>query len=507
MTKKRQKSQAKQSKPCSHLDTNGVSHTPQKVIRFPYRPSVMTLLRRIRTTPRDMVSANPKQRLPNVYASYQLHWDKFYDVPVLTVAAGCDTAVHSPVWTRTHYMYGTLDIEVARQHERHVVSFELPLDLPEFQGTKPVVLDFYQGLNLDNKLNSYVLHPSDLKTPIVIINLWNLCSDTCNELHLKSVIQLDGVSVHDEHYVLGLSGDRDTRFKLEYDAIDADRHFFLDFHDLVHIGFYNTPTEKPIFIRNKNAVVKRPPIANMFPSGHVDLSKDKQKLTIKDANYYEAIAEVYRPQFYPPSQAPLDVAKNLRVQPDAFPPGYYNHREILDRRNHTVQDALDSFDAIHPKPKRKDHHVMNFAAFHVTSPIFVTQNLKNSYKTFVLKCGLTDISKCIVLPKSFINRLDWCNPIAHSQLFHRYIRMREPTRPDLFALDDDIIDAPLADILEPRRHNTPNSWETVSASTSATNLQSENALTFPVTTLSNLPIKIEPPDEETNEDAVFQISL
>ncbi len=82
----------------------------------------------------------------------------------------------------------------------------------------------------------------------------------------------------------------------------------------------------------------------------------------------------------------------------------------------------------------------------------------------------------------------------------------------------ELVHVPLEDLLEPRvtyptvleaRRNTPSPllWENTPEpqTPSEANLQSENARTFPVATLLNVPIQ--PEEHEDIKDAIFQISL
>lgn len=396
---------------CSHYASTSTAYDPQRFIRYPYRPSILTLLRRVRTTPRDPIVKPSKRRIPNVLASFQWNWDKQMPVPILTLAAGCDTAVHSPTFERTSFRYGIVTVEATRESERQTVQFEVPLIFHSDFDKKTMVLDYYKGFNLGDRLNSYVIHPNDLKNPVLQVNLWNLTNAACHQLHVTSLTQIDTHNVSGEHYLLGMTGVRDTTFQIEYPTLTSKETFFLDHQDLVSIGYFVNWNVQARFEKKEDRITPRAHIALLFPMP--DTKCDKNIVTVSRQRYEFSIKEVWSPNFYPPRQTPSEGIVDC-IHPEAFPPGYFPQRECLDRTVRTVQDAIDGFANLYPKPPNATEA---FAEYYSVPIVKVYNNVTMNFKDFLKYCDLTQVSHLKGTPKYYKERAGvWTVPSRHPAL-------------------------------------------------------------------------------------------
>ena len=439
--------------PCSHYGSVSRSFKPQKLIQFPYRPSVMTLLRRLHTTPRDAIVRPQKRALPNVSGSFQMHWDRLIDVPILTVVGSCDTGVHSPTFERKSFSYGILTVEVVREHERHCVQFEVPLIIPMANEDKTVIMDYRYGFNLGDRLNSYVLHLEDRRIPVLIVNLWNLCQDTCLELHTKAVVQIDGNSVNDEHYVLGMTGVRETCYPIEYDELSSQRHFFLDYTDLLHIGFFEKKQVQKKYLLHLQHPSPRPDIANLFPMEPTKLIGRAKTVEEVAPRYTHATNDFIRiPYEYPPAQTPLpEELPRVHGVPENFPPGYFPERYLLNRYTFTVEQAIDNHVRLmYPQPAEPFPH---FAKYFMVDEAILMVSMEKCFREFLEEdCGITKRNNDVTSPKYFKGRkLQWLEPHRHPALFLKFRSISAPSQEhllDYLSDNDDVQEEPLEPVID-----------------------------------------------------------
>ena len=422
----REQNPARKKTGCAHYESASRAYDPQMFIRYPYRPSIMQLLRRVRLTPRDPIVRLEKRVLPNVYASFQMHWDRWNTTSVLTIVAGCDTAVHSPVFNRHLFKYGILTVEATRESERQFMQFEVPLALYSDFASCPAVLDYYKGFTHVDRLNSYIIHPNDLNRPYVIVNLWNLSHKSCINLHRKAVILIDTPDVRSEHYVFGMTGVRDTTFKIQFPALDSRELYFLDERDLVHIGYYYKWDRKPRYSIQRKQKPQHLPITKMFP---VDSHKfSKKVLTVLPAKHVIDINEVYAPFSYPLRQTP-DVVVIGTGDPEAFPPGYYLERECLDRTVVSVQDAVNRCGDFHPRPVNL---IETFSTYYNVTKALIQANLTTDFAAFLTQCHISKNNFLRTVPKYYTeSRLTWMEPTMHPVFQKTFVSVVDTLVPSL----------------------------------------------------------------------------
>ena len=96
---------------CAHKHSQMKASNPNLFTRFPYRPSLMTLLRRVETRPADEVGHKSVGIDPAlVYASFQQHWSPAVNLPVLSIVGACNTNISPPHFRRMNYEYGNVSV-------------------------------------------------------------------------------------------------------------------------------------------------------------------------------------------------------------------------------------------------------------------------------------------------------------------------------------------------------------------------------------------------------------
>jgi len=209
---------------------------PVTFIRFPYRPSVMTLLRQVKTTPTDSVASsysNPDP--PRVYASYQNNWNKTLDVPVLSIVGACNTNISPPIFRRDDFQFGTITVMATTPTEQHLVEFKLPLLQSQYDCIDRVVIQSADAFDLGDQMSSFIIHA--FQGPIALIKLFNLTTQGCIKLHINSIHSPPRIEAKDEIHVLGLSGDRQTTFQIMFPCIHSPALSLFEELDLQAIGY------------------------------------------------------------------------------------------------------------------------------------------------------------------------------------------------------------------------------------------------------------------------------
>ena len=103
------------------------------------------------------------------------------------------------------------------------------------------------AIDVADQLTTYVIHPQRQKEPIALIKLWNLSSYGCRHLHLHGLYEAPRAKVTDELHLLGLSGDRDTTFRIELLDITSPMVSLLEELDLQALGYRQKVSTRPLF--------------------------------------------------------------------------------------------------------------------------------------------------------------------------------------------------------------------------------------------------------------------
>lgn len=362
--------------------------SPATFIRYPYRPSFLTLLRRLRTQNNDSYArGNPNE--PIVYASFQQHWDPSLEVPVLTLVSTCESKFHSTSCTRDHIKCINITSFVTGRAEQHNVTFTIPNDDLDLHTVKLTTLHAYENEN--NCFIKYGIYINTQDKPLLIINIFNLDKHACNELHTYSILHPEDLDPTQEHYLLGLSANRIGN--IQHHSLDHEAMTQLDETDLINIG-YKTPM-------NKRARLEHTTSSQDTDSTSSTLSDDTviDIMTINNimysptsSNWTYTNSRNIRPTGYPPKLNTKDNINNIvRTKPQLFPPGYFKNRLLSFPSDATVSDAIEDFRVTNYSTITDPF--TDFAYYYFIIPkSLVKENLHKSWQAFYkLQCNIRHV--------------------------------------------------------------------------------------------------------------------
>ncbi len=372
---------------CSHTESFMTPSRPTTFIRYPYRPSFLTLLRRVQTTSTDSFAVRRANNPPTAYCSFQQHWDPSYDVPVLTMVAACDTKITNVTCTRATYQTIDIQCSVTGTAEQHNCTF--PITLPTVSSATDVVhLDLLHAYEFQqNTFSKFGVHLLEPRNPVLVINIFNLAPLSCNELHEYSVLHPQDVDPTNEHHLLGLSANRITT-TLKHHHLEHDNMLHLDTTDLLNVGYMlpksekSSPTPADISASYYTTTI----MENLFINNETIKRPTDQTWTYKSS-------DDYTPHSYPPPHKHRD-SNDLYPQrkPMLFPPGYYKHRKYTFPASSTVHDVLEDFRIVHNIPI--SHIIKEFAYYyHIIPKRMIQEHIDKPWHLFLNQCcGLQTIS-------------------------------------------------------------------------------------------------------------------
>ncbi len=372
---------------CHHHQSQMKKAEPLTFLRYPYRPSVMTLLRQVQTKPADIVGCVVPKEQHTVYASYQQHWDHSVDYPVLTLVAACDTRIHSFLFDRTTRNEISITCAVTNMTSQRRLTFDIPL--PSICSTiRSTNMDIVRAYETDDAFEKFSIHMGDHQTPLLIVNVHNLGTTSCNRLHVLSIITPEDPETNHEKYILALSGVRKRRFRTVYIHRSQPPMNMLDSYDLISMGYFTDGTnhhhtEKitvPVleFRIDELLNVPQSTFPRLWPSNNDwGYSKDP---------------EFQAPQRYPPPIELIVKPTPNKRHPQLFPPGYFRNRAAAYPSKFTVRDALEDYRKRHcgtgkytPQELAQPFAYYHFAA----SATQVLDNLETLWTKFLyFSCGI-----------------------------------------------------------------------------------------------------------------------
>lgn len=314
---------------CAHLHSSMKATPPVIFMRFPYRHSLMTLLRRVETHPVDMTGMSRNSMDPVVaYASFQSHWCPTINMPVLTIVGACNTNISPPIFRRRTYEYGSIMVMATTSNQQDIMEFHIPLIQMQHDAASRVVLETTTAYDVGDHLTSFVLHPQDHRKPLALIKLWNLSRYGCMDLHHQAVYRPPRPKVTDELHILGLSGERDTTFQIAFPSIFSPVMMMLEELDLQAIGYRAKKKAKPHFDGNDGVTA---------PSDRSDSMMMARQMPQTATYRHQAVStivivperKVYfrgrahrKPYFYPPAIRHKQGYPFGTIQPVLFPAGF-----------------------------------------------------------------------------------------------------------------------------------------------------------------------------------------
>ena len=372
---------------CTHDYSVMPASHPNSFIRFPYRPAVMNLLRLVETYDVDSVATEHGTDKPRVYASFQNHWSPNVNVPVLSIVGACNTVISPPTFRRRKFDWANITVMASSSQMQHDVSFKIPLILDQEKATKHVVMEMIRASDIGDHMTQYIIHPQDLYVPLLIVKIWNLSRYGCNKLHLASTYLAPRANTSDEMHVFGLSGDRETAYKIEYASAEDFAMCMLNEEDLIAIGYRAWDPPKPTFPQKEEEDsledhTKKNLMARMSPVEKTYISKGTYRLAVIPT---KQISYIHRrtpsPLYYPPKNKFR--AGYTDKKPNIFPTGYYSFRDVFMKRNATVRDVCND---LQKARGRKLPSAAQILASHCGIPVkLVLENFSSVFRNFIQK--------------------------------------------------------------------------------------------------------------------------
>ncbi len=339
---------------CAHMHSQMKASHPHLFTRFPYRPSLMTLLRRVETRPADEVGHKSVGNDPAlVYASFQQHWSPAVNLPVLSIVGACNTNISPPHFRRLNYEYGNISVLASTTFQQEYVEFNIPLISDKHDANKMIVMEATTAYDVADQYTSYVLHPQDLSKPIAMIKLWNLSRHGCTRVHDKSLYVPPRSKKTDELHVLGMSGARTTTFKINFPYCEGYEMMMLEELDLQAIGFRckaERKSNKPYFDDGEedNNIFGTLPdrtdslmMPRMTPQAatyrHI---RARHAIMVPERKVYFRGRAQYKPVFYPPPQRHM-FHFNGTTTPMLFPAGFRVTRDLPVSPHVSLQNVIN----------------------------------------------------------------------------------------------------------------------------------------------------------------------
>ena len=370
---------------CNHHQSEMEISKPSTFLKFPYRPSVMTLLRRIRTTGADSVGSRADTHALTVYASFQQHWDPNLIFPVLTLVAACDTKIYNFLYERHLFNEMKLTCAVTNGTTQHRLTFDIPL--PTIKNSSSVItMEVVRAYEHSDAFQKFVVHIGDARYPLLAINVHNLTIQSCNRLHVLSILTPEDPEKCQEKYILGLSGCRLRNFRTVYIHKTNQPMHMLDAVDLVSIGYCK---------EDRSRSAKKIPVA-VLEIQIRDLLTMPESLfpRLWPTNHpwgYSLSPNLRAPERYPQPQRKVSTLKYAKNSPMLFPPGFFKYRICAYPTRATVLDVMNDFHEIFGPFTVQDVHdtASRFAYYHfVARKTDVLENLDTLWSVFLQSCAI-----------------------------------------------------------------------------------------------------------------------
>jgi len=196
---------------------------PNELFSNPYHPSMVTMLRAIKTTPNDLYSPtkprNPRNAM-KILASYQQHWDPKMNVPVLTIVAPCGTTLSQPFMVRNKPRKIDLSFTASTEGEQRMFLMEVPLSFGRTSAVTPVVLTSGPSNNMPDTYTSYLVRSVTPHVNLLWIKVFQMSVMGCRLLHLQSIYNPPRPARSSEYHLLALNGHRITTYEKHHLPVD-----------------------------------------------------------------------------------------------------------------------------------------------------------------------------------------------------------------------------------------------------------------------------------------------
>jgi len=370
---------------CAHTHSYMKASHPIMFIRFPYRPSLMTLLRQAIGQPIDSIGNSYTLQDPvKVYASFQNHWNPAVDLPVLTIVGACNTNISPPILTRKSYEYADITVMASTSMCQEIFYFKIPLIQNLLSSNHRIVMQTTSSMDVADQLTTYVIHPQNPKEPIALIKLWNLSAYGCQHLHLHALYEAPRAKVTDELHLLGLSGTRDTTYHIELPDISSPMVSLLEELDLQALGYRQKASKRPLFPPSDYAEASDKTdhllIARSVPQQSTYRHPmSKNHVVVPDRNIYYRGSIPHKPFFYPPPLKHKPGFPFGTIKPVLFPAGFHTSKTLIADKLLTVKDIINDMSMDTKTPSKA---INTFAECFDVSPGMVETYLNHTFEYF-----------------------------------------------------------------------------------------------------------------------------
>lgn len=245
--------------PCVHSTSSTKLYSPKRILRCPYRKTMLSLLRGVRTEPADSFATNKCPTAASriqIYACYQQHWNPKFNIPVLTVLACCNSNISPPTLERSEPDKTTVKLFISTQSEQASVTFQLPLFVAMENVSEPIILRLGPNHPFPDSLTSYFLQTANSEIVLTWIKIWHLSSVGCFNLHTHGILVPQRPFPESEVHYLGVTGRRKMPYAINQIDFRENLLSMLDPIDLGNIGYKKFSTQTRPTLPDSGTLIK-----------------------------------------------------------------------------------------------------------------------------------------------------------------------------------------------------------------------------------------------------------
>ena len=333
--------------PCLHELSATKSVSPRRLLSSPYRKTMLSLLCRVRTEPADAYAAGGSTSRIQIYGCFQQHWNPKFNIPVLTLAACCDTVISQPLLERKDPDKVSLTFMCTTSTEQGLLHFSLPLFTSLDQATDPVILKLGPHHPLPDSLTSWFVKTNESEVALVWVKVWHLSAIGCFNLHNHGVFVPQRPFPETEIHFIGLTGKRKMPNKITQLDVNSTILSMLDPVDLGNIGYKKFIFSPKPPLQVQGTLINSVPDC-LFPRNNVTPNWYYDKTLVRQPEAKLKRWPHLEPFLYPP-------AFDHSSFPDEFPDpellqkGEFVFRNPLIQKTTTLEDMIT--EAVKKDPK------------------------------------------------------------------------------------------------------------------------------------------------------------
>jgi hypothetical protein len=86
----------------------------------------------------------------------------------------CNTNISPDILTRKTYKYASIKVMASSPLQQEIIKFKVPVIQQILSCSYRIVIQATSALDVADQLTSYIIHPQNLKEPLVLVKVWNL---------------------------------------------------------------------------------------------------------------------------------------------------------------------------------------------------------------------------------------------------------------------------------------------------------------------------------------------